>query len=184
MFIHDIIKIKLSNSGYLMNYPPHLISDAEMCDAFLPYKYDSEDPTSGYEDSMNEEINYFRDTYPLVTDDLLDAYKLLISEIAYHINLLKTTTESEYVLPNWVYSYMLGEVVSVDSPIKDRHDLFVLLGVDNLYDEFNAECASACYSESQQWLNKLPAKQREHRPPTMFGEPHVIKSLRLKALNM
>ncbi|MBQ2856519.1 MAG: hypothetical protein IJE78_05215 [Bacteroidaceae bacterium] len=182
MFIHDIIKIQLSRQGYLMDYPPHLISDAEMCDAFLPYVYDKDDPTSGYEDSMNLEINYFRDTYPLVDDSLLEEYKTLVSEIAYHINKLKTTTEADYVLPDWVYSYMLGVVVSENSPLKDRHDLFVLLGTDNLYDEFNTQCAQACYKESVNWLAKLPESQKVHRPPTMFGEPHVIKSLRVKAL--
>ena len=182
MFLHDIIKIKYIREGYLPNYPPHLISDEEMCDAFLPYKYDSEDPMSGFDDSMEVELNYFRDTYPLLSDNLEKEYVTLVSEIAYHLNIMKTTLQSDYVLPDWVYSYMLGSVVSVDSPIKDRHDLFVLLGTDNLYDEFNAECSSACYSESEEWLKKLPPSQREHRPPTMFGEPHVIKSLRIKAL--
>lgn len=182
MIIHDIIKIRLSRQGYLMNYPPHLISDAEMCDAFLPYTYDESDPTSGYEESMDAEINYFRDNYPVLDDALLEAHKTLVSEIAYHINKLKKTTESEYVLPDWVYSYMIGATVGVNSELKDRHDLFVLLGTDNLYDEFTATCSSACYRESQYWLAKLSSKAREHRPPTMFGEPHVIKSLRIKAL--
>ena len=182
MFVHDIIKIKLLRLGYLPDYPPHLISDAEMCDAFLPYVYDAEDPYSGYDACMEKELNYFRDTYPLITDELEKSYVELVSEIAYHLNELKTTLDTEYILPDWVYSYMLGSVVSVDSPLKDRHDLFVLLGTDNTYDEFNAECASACYSESEEWLKKLPSSQRVHRPPTMFGEPHVIKSLRVKSL--
>ena len=182
MFMNDLVKIKLSRLGYLPNYPPHLISDAEMCDAFLPYLYDMDNPLGGYDDCMNAELNYFRDTYPLLSDTLIDAYKTLVSEIAYHLNILKTTVDTEYVLPDWVYSYMIGSVVSVDSTQKDRHDLFVLLGTDNLYDEFDEKCSVACYNESIDWLKKLPTTYRQHRPPTMFGEPHVIKSLRVKEL--
>lgn len=184
MFVHDIIKIQLSQLGYLPDYPPHLISDEEMCDAFLPYVYDEDNPESGYDAFMEVPINFFRDMYPLLDDSLESAYKKLISEIAYHIYQLKNTLDDSYVLPDWVYSYMLGIVISVNSPTKDKHDLFVLLNTDNLYDEFNDSCAEACYYESIEWLKKLPTSQKIHRPPTMFGEPHVIKSLRLKELNV
>lgn len=181
MFVHDIIKIKLSREGYLPNYPPHLISDEEMCDAFLPYVYDASDPTAGYDASMKASLNYFRDKYPLVHPALESEYKLLVSEIAYHIDKLKSSNEAEYTLPDWVYSYMIDCVITVSSDQKDKHDLFVMLGVDNLFDEFNYDCARACYDESRYWLLKLPESARIHRPPTIFGEPHVIKSLRLKA---
>lgn len=33
--VHDLIKIKYVREGYLPNYPYHLISDSEMCDAFI-----------------------------------------------------------------------------------------------------------------------------------------------------
>lgn len=184
MLVHDIIKIELSRQGYLMDFPPHLISDAEMCDAFLPYKYNEDDPTAGYDECMDQELNYFRDFYPLVTPVLEKEYVRLVSEIAYHLNMMKTTSDPDYVLPDWVYSYMLKSVVSVDSSIKDKHDLFVLLGTDNLYDEFNEQCSLACYRESEYWLAKIPEEKKLHRPPTMFGEPHVIKSLRIKQLNL
>ncbi len=183
MFAHDLVKIKLSRLGCLPDYPPHLISDAEMCDGFFPYDYDPENPDSGYYDFMHKDLNFFRDTYPLLDDSLQDAYKTLVTEIAYHLYQLKISTFDEYELPDWVYSYMLGFVITENSTTKDKHDLFVLLGTDNLYDEFNAACSAACYKESIEWLAKLTATQKEHRPPTMFGEPHVIKSLRLKALN-
>lgn len=182
MFLHDIIKINLSREGYLPDYPPHLISDAEMCDAFLPYVYDEEDPYGGFEACMNAEINYFRDNYPLVAPDLEKEYLQLVSDIAYYLHEMKTTTLDDYKLPNWVYSYMIGATLSVNSDIRDLHDMFVLLGTDNLYDEFNAECSEACYKESAAWITKIPKSKREHRPPTMFGEPHVIKSLRIKSL--
>jgi hypothetical protein len=182
MFVHDIIKIKLSREGYLPDYPPHLISDAEMCDAFLPYTYDADDPLSGFDACMDTEINYFRDNYPLVAPSLDKEYKQLVADIAYYLNELKTTTLDDYALPNWVYSYMIGSTLSVNSDIHDLHDMFVMLGTDNLYDIFNAECSEACYIESAKWITKIPKNKRVHRPPTMFGEPHVIKSLRIKSL--
>ena len=40
MMIHDVIKIKLSREGYLPDYPPHLISDEEMCRAFIRHATD------------------------------------------------------------------------------------------------------------------------------------------------
>jgi hypothetical protein len=43
---------------------------------------------------------------------------------------------------------------------------------------FNAELADYCYYTSSEWLKKVPKNQAD-RPPTMFGEPHVLKSLRL-----
>lgn len=180
MITHDVIKIRLSRAGYLPDYPPHLISDEEMCDAFLPYTYETADPTSGYDASMEAELNYFRDTYPLIHPQLTEEYKTLVSEIAYHLNNLKTSKDDTYELPDWVYSYMLGSTLTVGSSQKDLHYLFVMLGTDNLFDEFNYDCARACYAESEEWLGKLPDSAREHRPPTIFGEPHVIKSLRLK----
>jgi len=180
MIIHDIIKIELSRKGYLPDYPPHLISAVEMCDAFLPYEYNESDPLAGYDACMSATLNYFRDTYPLIDDSLEDKYKTLVSEIAYHLNLLKTSKNDNYVLPDWIYSYMLGVTLTVSSDQKDLHDLFVMLLTDNLFDEYNLECANACYAESAQWLSKLPESARIHRPPTMFGEPHVLKSLRLK----
>lgn len=183
MITHDIIKIKLSREGYLPDYPPHLISEEEMCNAFLPYNYDADDPTSGYDDSMSAELNYFRDTYPLIHPDLIDEYKTLVSEIAYHLNNLKQSKDDTFELPDWVYSYMLGATLTVDSDQKDLHDLFVMLDTDNLFDVFNYDCARACYFESEAWISKLPEARREHRPPTIFGEPCVIKSLRLKQLD-
>ena len=39
MFTHDVIKQMYTLEGYLPNYPPHLISDEEMFEAFLPTKY-------------------------------------------------------------------------------------------------------------------------------------------------
>lgn len=183
MFIHDIIKIHLVQEGYLPDYPYHLISDEEMCDAFLPYVYDEADPYAGYTEFQNASISFFKDNYPLIHPQLEDEYKLLVSEIAWHLNQLKQYKGAEYKLPYWVYSYMLGSVLGPNSDILDLHDLFVLLGTDNLYDEFTVTCARACYDKSVTWLKKLPTERKLHRPPTIFGEPHVIKACRLQALD-
>ena len=100
MFIHDIIKIKLSREGYLPDYPYHLISDEEMFDAFFPYKYDENDVLSGYSDFMAAKINYFRDNYPLIDESLEDKYKDLVTAIAWHIHEYKT--DEGYIIPDWI----------------------------------------------------------------------------------
>lgn len=83
-----------------------------------------------------------------------------------------------YQIPEWIYSYMLGEVINSHSEQKDVHDLLVLLGMDNIDDEFTGTIYTSIYRESEEWLQKTFSD--EERPATMFGEPHVIKSLRLK----
>lgn len=166
LLIHDIIKIVYVNQGYLPDLPYHLISDEEMFDAFI-----------------FAETNFFSDNYPCPRGMEIQ-YNELKSAIIYHIMQYKAyqttdTSISTYVIPDWVYSYMLGVVVSPTSPELDRHDLFVLLGMDNMDDEFTDAIYAEIYDKSKRWTYKLPVDEREYRPPTMFGEPHVIKSLRL-----
>lgn len=166
LLTHDIIKITYAEQGYLPDFPYHLISDAEMFDAFI------------YNDN-----NFFTSNYPC-PHGMEEEYSALVSAIKYHIVKYRTgqasiTSESTYTLPDWIYSYMLGATVGPNSPELDRHDLFVLLGMDNMDDEFTPAIYTAIYNKSQRWLYKLMTAEREHRPPTMFGEPHVIKSLRL-----
>ena len=68
--IHDAIKIKYIELGYLPDTPYHLISDAEMCDAFLHRDtegYSVFDKTS-QSTLYNNDIKvsgYFVDTYNL-----------------------------------------------------------------------------------------------------------------------
>lgn len=186
MFVHDLIKIHLIDLGYLPNYPPHLISDAEMCNAFLPISYvssstDAEAWRKQSEEFQNSELNYFRDYYPLLSDELGESYTTLVNEIAYHLDQLKSSKDDLYILPDWVYTYMLGEVISINSSKLDIHDMLVKLGVDNMDDVFTAEASSKCLVESKEWLRKQTLVESIHRPPTMFGEPHVLKSLRLKS---
>jgi hypothetical protein len=167
LLIHDIIKIKYVERGYLPDFPYHLISDKEMFDAFI----------------LSSSGTFFESTYPCPID-FETQYTELITAIKYHItqyleDQASVTSISKYEIPDWVYSYMLGIVVGPNSTESDRHDLFVLLGMDNIEDEFTSEIYAAIYRISQRWTYKSSITERVHRPPTMFGEPHVIKSLRL-----
>lgn len=160
MFIHDIIKINYINEGYLPNYPYHLITDKEMIEAFL--KVDE---------------GYFAVNYPCIDDSLADDYAKLLTFITDKLN---DYIDNESEIPNWIYSYMVGSVISMNSDPEDVYSLESLLNLDtNLWgSEFNLQLAKECLSVSKDWVKKLPAKY-ENRPPSMFGELHVIKSLRI-----
>lgn len=159
---NSLVKMRFVRYGYLPNYPYHMISDREMCNAF-----------------MHDGSGYFYDEYPLLNEALQTEYDKLIEAMQYHIDKALSDTSDEFVLPDWIYSYMMGTVVSSNSDALDLHDLLVPLGVDNIDDIFTAEAQAACYNASSAWLSKLPPNKLDHRPPTMFGEPHVIKYLRL-----
>lgn len=162
MLIHTIIKINYVREGYLPNHPYHLISDEEMFEAFL----------------SDDENCFFTVNYPCMYDDFKDSYEELRSAIQYHINEY-IQSDHTYVIPDWVYSYMTRSVVTIDSDTADRHDLLALLNLDNINDIITKEAMESCLSISTSWVHKLPPTRNNHRPPTMFGEPHVIKSLRL-----
>lgn len=209
MFVHDIIKIKYVRLGYLKDYPPHLLADDEMCDAFIDFSsayetyrqiheeigdYDSDnidmDEVFSIWHDDTESPQFFRDFYPCgggefcskdVPEKLRGYYKELVLQILYHINIFKESNLDVNVLPNWIYSYMLGEVIGPKSPTIDIHDFLVLMDVDNLYDEYNPKVAEICYNFSKDWLLRSISDDEvlKHRPPTVFGEPHVIKYLRV-----
>lgn len=166
----DLVKIKYSEEGYLPSLPPHLISNEEMCDAFL-----------------HNEISYFYMNYPLLEESLNEEYQTLVGSIEYHIsNFLKLINPTP--LPNWVYSYMLGVTVNNMSPQADRHYLLSGLHCDVIDDMMTPLSQYNCYQLSKQYVNKLRADEKKvlvddqwviTRPPTMFGEPHVIKMIRI-----
>lgn len=167
--IHDTIKISFWRQGFLPNYPYHLISEEEMLNAFIYADY-----------------SFFRYYYPCPSEELQSEYDELVSAIKYHVDkYIETKLDTTpYQIPNWVYSYMMQSAISNASSTADKHDMFVLMNMDNIDDTYTPEIAASCYQISAKWLQKLPASDREHRPPTMFGEPHVIKSLRLSALSI
>lgn len=135
MLSYDIIKIHLSDEGYLPDYPPHLISYEEMCEAFL------QKPTNTSEDGNFLEFQYFDDYYPLVAESLTKEYEELKLGIRYHFARFLTSVKSfKQELPNWVQSYMLNAVVSVNSSQQDKHWMLTNLQCDNIDDEITAEC--------------------------------------------
>lgn len=166
--VHDIVKILYSDEGYLPYYPYHMISDEEMIEAFV--KSDS---------------CFFNDFYPLPSDTLEAEYNELKS---YVTQCCDKYLSGGTAIPDWVYSYMLGKVIGPLSNQKDVHDLFVLLNLDNLYDEFNEGIYSSILSVSRKVIGTYSAKSRssevEYRPATMFGEPHIIKYLRLEQVSV
>lgn len=164
MLVHDLIKIKLIRAGYLPNYPYHLISDEEMCNAFI-YANAADTSQLVYDSSLDIWKNLkltdlsgsFFDDYPSLNTALKSEYDTLTYSILYHIQSAIYTQSQldEYTLPDWVYSYMLGKVISVNSDIADIHDLIKPLGVDNIDDIFTADASSKCYETSRNWVNKL-----------------------------
>lgn len=192
MLIHDLVKIKYVNQGYFSkNYPYHLISDDEMFNAFI-------DLGTGYTSSLiNPKVKYFDLNYPnpFGPDDyyekknskgeiidrvsLSGEYDKLKSYIIDTINqYLKLKQATDAVLPDWIYTYMLGEVIYQNSDYQDIYDMLALLGCSNLDNEFTKDACLNCYITSLNYVSTLTTGLR---PPTVFGEPHVIKNLRLGA---
>lgn len=172
-YIHDVIKIRLSQLGYLPDTPYHLISDEEMCNAFI-----------------GNDASYFFDYYPCNESELSDEYATLVSAIRYHVSQMIQSADENAKLPDWVYSYMLGAVIGPMSDPMDIHDLILPLGVDNIDDIFDSNAMFACLAASKKWLMKIKRVDVQlpdgsilnTRPPTMFGEPHVVKYVRLEDL--
>lgn len=164
MRIHNYIKITYTNIGYLPGYPYHLISDKEMFDAFL------------------REDGFLADYYPCPCEDLQEAYDTLVADMTARIN---DFLENETELPAWIYSYMIQGTIGPQSEEEDISYLYDLCNMDSktTLAEFSPELARRCYSISKKWIERLPSKYAD-RPYTMFGEPHVVKSLRLDQANI
>lgn len=184
-FLDDIVKIKYVREGYLPDYPPEFHSLSELYAAFLPYPVDDTKTSDELWEQFRSEAKscWFSDTYPLVDRSLEAKYRALVEDISYHLQ-ANLAANGALMLPDWVYSYMLGATIGPMSPKLDIHDLLVLLGCDNISDEFTVTAANQCYEISDQWLRRLANITAAHRSPTIFGEPHVIKSLRLQQSSM
>lgn len=204
ILVHDVIKIKYVTEGYITkNYPPHLISDLEMMEGFLSLSddyddnVDEDDPIPSY---MTDYMSgFYIDNYvqPMLkqfestdidemTDDEYDVFMSMwdiamyilerYDEIYAGVEEGTVDTNLAEIFDAWIYSYMLGEVIGPESEDADKHDVFVLLDMDNLYDVFTVEIAKECLNVSTKWLKK---STETSRPAGCFAEPHVIKSLRL-----
>ena len=181
--LHDVIKITYVREGYLPNYPPHLLSDEEMCEAFLSYPKNSKltDDQLWSQFKSQTKVTWFQDRYPLIDPSLESEYRDLVMSIRYYIDAFLDSNDDARALPDWVYSYMLGTAISDSSDIEDIHDFLVLMDTDNINDDYDLRSAQACLGFSRRWLARLPESEREHRVPTMFGEPHVVKCVRVLA---
>lgn len=213
-YIYNLIKIKYIREGYLPDLPYHLISDNEMYDAFLSYN-EEQDTFSGYftavypapSDSIllsiyevliyaiyrhiciakGLESHSLKEYHTGDTIKLTDSY-LTTSGMISTLSASKPISATNYTflgLPNWVYSYMLGNTVSDHSDdVRDYADLLKSLGVQTITD-----MQYACLDISTGWLQKLPDDSLFYdgtcvRPPTIFGEPHVLKAIRIKETNL
>ena len=176
MFVYDLIKIMYSERGFLPNFPYHLISDREMFNAFLYTEY-----------------NFFDFSYPnLLSETVLGdtPYNNLKKAIGYHVDKAIETadTDTPYIPPDWIISYMLGTPISVRSTQYDVSYLQRLFGLPYNNDVFDTLTSYNCYYESLRWLQKNTQKEYAEykgetidiRPPAVFGEPHVVKSGRIQ----
>lgn len=179
MLVHDIIKIKYVKLGYLKkNYPYHLISDEEMFNAFI-------DLGNGFTSGLvDPDVKFFDTYYPNPFAEQHYIYKDTslsekYSELKqYIINTINNYLANEVKIPDWIYTYMLGEVIYNQSDYLDIQDCLTLLHCSNLNNEFTPEACAVCYQTSLNYISTLTSGVR---PPTVFGEPHVIKNLRLEA---
>ena len=161
MIIHDVAKILYSREGYLPDYPYHMVSDREMFDAFI-----------------NNDNNYFADNYPCPSEEYQEIYDNILHQIRYHIN--RYLDDNTYEVPVWIYSYMLGGVIGINSDERDRRDYIKLLGFEpSPTCEFNDDIYKEAYSMSEDVISKLPSSVSKHRPITIFGEPDVVKQLKI-----
>lgn len=193
MLIHDILKIKYVKMGFIQkNYPYHLISDEEMFNAFI-------DLGTGFTSSLIDPNIHFFDIYypnPFADKDAAGriippkdqslmpyylAYGKLVTDIKERINAYLAhygeADTADYEVPDWVYTYMLGEVVYQQSEYLDIQDTLDLLGCSNLDNIFTREACIKCYTISSNYVSTLTSGVRR---PTVFGEPHVIKRLRME----
>jgi hypothetical protein len=167
-----------------------MISDREMFDAFIDLSSteDSSD-SSNLEDISISTPHFFEDYYsnPFGPDDFYtpssNSAPVSLSEAYYKLRdyivdtILEYLSEPDkYVIPDWIYTYMLGEVVYSRSEYLDIYDTLALLDCSNTDNEFTVNACIKCYATSLKYISALTSGTR---PPTVFGEPHVIKQLRL-----
>ena len=163
MLVHDIIKIKYVKLGYIKkNYPYHLISDEEMFNAFI-------DLGTGFKSSLiDPDVRFFDMYYPNPFNEgdvykktnaagdvvaVIDIYAeygrlkdYIVSCINDYLQYYGTSEEDAHKVPDWIYTYMLGEVVCNQSDYLDIQDTLALLDCSNIDNEFTKEACVACYA--------------------------------------
>lgn len=148
---------------------------------FCEYFFDDNYPNPFIEqDLMYNKLNKAGDVVSTVSlkseyDKLKDYIVQTISQYLEHQGKEDATS---YSIPDWIYTYMLGEVVYNNSEYQDIYDTLALLGDNNISNKFTNHSCALCYATSTKYISTLTSGIR---PPTVFGEPHVIKQLRLEA---
>lgn len=130
-------------------------------------------------DHINHNYSYLKDHYPLPDESIKKEYDALVGEMKNQMITFLQTDPVDATMSDWIYSYMLGVVINNHSSVEDRHYLLTMIHMDNLFDEIRLPEYKEIYQISKKWLGK----NEEKRPPTMFGEPHVIKSIRLQTID-
>lgn len=188
--VNDTVKIKLVRYGYLKNYPPHLLSDEEMIEGFYKYFEDFyyKPMKSEYENPAHV------DPYPMISVRANDQYDDMIEHLDVLYDYIKSSCTralelahaqgEDIIVDDWIYSYMLGSTVGPKSDTRDIHDLLVLMNADNIDDIFTRIASETCYKISKKWIAKTYLGSSNKRPPSVFGELHVIKSLRLDLVSV
>lgn len=190
-YILDTVKIHLSEMGYLPNYPYHLISDRELFDCFLQLD-ESEDELKPIRSGV------FQSFYPLSEEAKSD--ELIYSSYLQLANSLRSAFD-DYLnekitdLPNWCYYYLVRSAISDASDVRDKHDLFVLMDEDNLDDIFTTTIHRICIAISKKVQDDARINPVNHvdspnsdstyivtRPLTPFGDPDIVKYLRIQAM--
>lgn len=187
-YIHDIIKIKYTDLGYLPDYPYHLLSDSEMCDAFLPKAIPDDVELKDFNEFVDDISCYFYDNYYIhLTEDenaedndmlrIFGYYKTLTQNLKYWLDKCKANLNDSYTMPNWVYQYMNGTVLGEDRNVNDMHQFLVDIDDDNLDDEYNESIYQQCYNLSYKCLSRI--KDLDHRSPSIFVDPTILRYVRL-----
>ena len=159
---------------------PASIQDEIDSNFFGPTLSQTKTTVDWFQEFINsKDVMYFKYNYPMISITLQQPYKDLVNRIFYEIQEYCNSISEDRVLPNWIYSYMIGIAIGPNSDKYDIHDMIYSMGVDNLEDDYNALCASTCLKLSTEWLKKFISLDSDIRPPTMFGEPHVLKYIRL-----
>lgn len=201
-FADILLRIKYVDEGYLPYWPFHLISDDEMLNAareYIQYIYQCPD-------------DYIKDKYDAVMIRLITILDRYQDKDYYNKYDPEDYGMKPEEIPDWIYSFLMGKVISNSSNYRDVHDLLVLLELDNYYDMMDDEIYNAVYDISKKYLGKYPEEYSnwdmfwfsqyhpelveeqiekpqfkilggesfDVRPPSIFGEPHVIRALRLE----
>lgn len=205
--VHDLVKIKLIDMGYTPNYPYHLLSTKEMCDGFMNCTNHSGYFFDAYPDDINPDltaaysqlvlsIQYYMavlrfttdstyrmpdwvysymlgatigvmsDTldihdliYPLGVDNIDDIFDAKCAQACYDTSLA------------WLHKSQQSKMIAADMELSSKIlEYFKTCSIydTTLYDLYMSnEVAPGIYGAV------------DRRPPTMFGEPHVVREVRL-----